>query len=353
MAPDKATATDVFTVFSNGGAWPTQGLSFFIGLIGNVFAMFGCDSAVHMSEEIRNAEVIVPWAMLGTTLLNGVLGFGIVIAVLFVSTDITNALASPTGVLGYPFMQIFYDATGSIPGASTMIAIVIIMDICGTIAFLATASRLVWAFARDRGLPGWHFVSQVRPDSAIPLYAVVITSSIACLIGLINLGSSTAFNDVISLSVSSLFASYIISEVLLLWRRCTGAIRSPNSLSSTTSPDSAGEANQLVWGPFHLPGIFGILVNAFAIIFGLIIFFFSFWPVATPVDAAHMNFSVLMTGFVALFAILYYVIWARKSYKGPIVEVTPYSITEHGASHQGTKDDTTGFGDSMVVGSAI
>ena len=351
MAPNKASAKEVFTVFSNGGDWPTQGLSFFIGLIGNVFAMFGCDSAVHMSEEIRNAEVVVPWAMLMTTLLNGVLGFGIVLAVLFVSTDITAALSSPTGLLGYPFMQIFYDATGSIPGASTMVAIVIIMDICGTIAFLATASRLVWALARDRGLPGWSFVSKVRPDSAIPLYAVVLTSSIACLIGLINLGSSTAFNDVISLSVSSLYASYIISEVLLLWRRCTGAIRSANSLSSTTSPTA--ETNALVWGPFHLPGVFGIAVNVFAIVFGLIIFFFSFFPVATPVDAAHMNFSVLMTGFVVLFALLYYVLYARKTYKGPIVEVVPYSITGAGESHQGTKDNTTGFGDSQMVGSAI
>ena len=312
--------------------------------------MFGCDSAVHLSEEVSNAEYIVPWAMLMTTILNGILGFGIVLAVLFVSTDITDALSSPTGLLGYPFMQIFYDATGSMGGASTMVAIVIIMDICGTIAFLATASRLVWAFARDRGLPGWSYVSKVRPDSAIPLYAVILTSAIACLIGLINLGSSTAFNDVISLGVSSLYASYIISEVLLLWRRCTGAIRSPNSLSSTTSPD---EANALVWGPFHLPGIFGIVVNVFAIIFGLITFFFSFFPVATPVDAAHMNYSVLMTGSVVLFAMLYYVLYAKKIYKGPIVEVVPYSVTAHGASQQGTKGDTTGFGDSVVMGSAI
>ena len=41
MAPQKASAQQVFTEFSNGGAWPTQGLSFFIGLIGSVFAMFG------------------------------------------------------------------------------------------------------------------------------------------------------------------------------------------------------------------------------------------------------------------------------------------------------------------------
>lgn len=48
MAPQKATAHEVFTVFENGGGYPSQGLSFFVGLIGTVFAMFGCDSAVHV-----------------------------------------------------------------------------------------------------------------------------------------------------------------------------------------------------------------------------------------------------------------------------------------------------------------
>jgi amino acid transporter len=36
-----AEAKDVFTTFVNGGEWPTQGLSFFVGLIGNVFAFAG------------------------------------------------------------------------------------------------------------------------------------------------------------------------------------------------------------------------------------------------------------------------------------------------------------------------
>lgn len=341
LAPNRASARDVFTQFSNGGAWPSQGLSFFIGLVGIVYAMFGCDSAVHMAEEINNAEVVVPWSMLTTTVLNGALGFAIVIAVLFVTPDITAALASPTGVLGYPFMEILYDATGSKAGASVLIAILIVMDVAATIAFVATTSRLVWAFARDRGLPGWrsvskvrpllcqscsHFLadsSQVQPKTAVPFLAVMIISLIACLIGLINIGSSTAFNDVVSLSVSSLYASYIITESLLLWRRCTGAIRKATDVANDT-----GEANQLVWGPFHLPGVFGIIVNAWAVGFGIIIFFFSFWPVATPVTAAHMNFSVLMTGSVVLFAVLYYALWARKTYTGPIVEVTPLSAVE-------------------------
>ena len=151
----------------------------------------------------------------------------------------------------------------------------------------------------------------------------MITSLVACLIGLVNIGSSAAFNDVVSLGVSSLYASYVITESLLLWRRCTGAIRKATDVESDT-----GEANQLVWGPFHLRGLFGILLNAFAVAFGIIIFFFSFWPVTTPVEARTMNFSVLMTGLVVLFAVLYYVVWARKTYEGPVVEVTPLSMVE-------------------------
>ncbi|KAK4691545.1 hypothetical protein P7C71_g5474, partial [Lecanoromycetidae sp. Uapishka_2] len=249
---------------------------------------------------------------------NGAFGFGIVIAVLFVTFDVEAVLQSPTGALGFPYMQIFYQSTGSKAGATAMIAIILVMTVCGTIASLATSSRLIWAFARDRGLPFSNHVSKVQIGTSIPIYAVIVASSVACLIGLINLGSSAAFNDVISLSVSSLYASYIITEGFLLYRRVTGAIKSKNDVTNTSEP------GQLIWGPFHLPGIFGIAVNAFAVGFGIIIFVFSFFPVATPVKAVSMNFSVLMTGSVVLFAIFYYVVWAKREYKGPIVEVSPY-----------------------------
>lgn len=89
-----------------------------------------------------------------------------------------------------------------------------------------------------------------------------------------------------------------------------------------------GEVNQLIWGPFHLPEIFGVLVNVFAIGFGIVIFVFSFFPVATPVVAKTMNFSVLMTGSVVLFAALYYVVSARKTYNGPLVEINPFSTAQ-------------------------
>lgn len=163
--------------------------------------------------------------------------------------------------------------------------------------------------------------------TSIPLYAVIICSLVACAIGLINIGSAAAFNDVISLSVSSLYASYILTESFLLYHRLTGGIKSARS-----GMDETTEANQLIWGPFHLRGVFGIAVNAFAVGFGIIILFFSFWPVATPVAPDTMNYSVLMTGSVIIFAILYYVLYARRVYKGPIVEVTPYQLEQNVAT---------------------
>ena len=114
-----------------------------------------------MAEEIRNADVVVPWCMVGTTILNGAVGLGMVIAILFVTTDIDSSLMSPSGALGYPYMNIFYKAVGSKGGASALIAILIFMTEAGAVAALATGSRLLWAFARDQGLPFWRHISKV------------------------------------------------------------------------------------------------------------------------------------------------------------------------------------------------
>ena len=38
---DKVSSKDVFTVFENGGGWPTTTVSVFVGLLGSVFATYG------------------------------------------------------------------------------------------------------------------------------------------------------------------------------------------------------------------------------------------------------------------------------------------------------------------------
>lgn len=78
----------------------------------------GLDAAAHIAEEIENAAVVIPRSMVISVLVNGLLGFSMLVAVLFCLGDITSALETPTG---YPFIEIFYQATNSTSGASAMV----------------------------------------------------------------------------------------------------------------------------------------------------------------------------------------------------------------------------------------
>lgn len=113
-----------------------------------------------MSEEIKNAAVVVPRSILLSVLINGVLGFGMLLALLFCLGNIQDALTTSTG---FPFMEIFLAGTGSTGGTATMIAIILIVAICSTTGMMAATSRQFWSFSRDRGVPGWKVWSRVSP----------------------------------------------------------------------------------------------------------------------------------------------------------------------------------------------
>ncbi|KAL8726984.1 MAG: hypothetical protein Q9166_006347 [cf. Caloplaca sp. 2 TL-2023] len=281
-----------------------------------------------MSEEIANASTNVPRSMIVSILLNGVLGFSMLIAVLFCIGNITELIETPTG---YPFIAIFVQATQSIGGSTTMAAVIVLLGICATIAFVASASRMTWSFARDHGLPFWQYLSKkdkkVEPRTSIPLISILVTVTISCLLALINIGSSIAFNDVISLTINGLYASYLLPCSLLLKRRMDGSIltrtayeTNPKIVTEGDNVSGQGTIN-LTWGPFHVSGALGIAINVAGCIYMVIIIFFSFWPPVTPVTPETMNYSVLVTGFVIAFSMVYYLAYARRVYKGPLMEI--------------------------------
>lgn len=155
-----ATHIDAETVFKtwiNGGGWSSMGLAWFVSLSSFAGAFAGADGATHMAEEIHNASVVVPRSMVTSVLINGVFGFAALMAILFSLSDVENALMSPTG---YPFMYVFQAAAGS-RGATVMTCTIITLGTFGSWALLATASRQIWAFARDNGLPGSGHLSRV------------------------------------------------------------------------------------------------------------------------------------------------------------------------------------------------
>lgn len=293
LAP-RNDAGQVFTEFLNLGGWETNGVSFMVGLLAPVYTLIGADSAVHMSEEIKDASIVLPRAIMWAALVNGSMGWVMIITFCFTMGSVYDIIDSPTG---YPFIQAFFNATQSYTGTSIMTVLLIVNITSACISTVATVSRQTWAFARDNGLPFSSFIAHVKPGWNIPLNAVVITFVITCLLSLINIGSTVAFNAIGSLAVSALLGTYIISFVCLVLRRIRG-------------PDLPIRRWSL--------GRAGIFVNIGAIAFLVVVWVFIFFPIEPEVTPDTMNWNSVMFGGIMIFAVIYYFVRGRKYYKSPV-----------------------------------
>lgn len=295
-----------------------------VGLVGAAYAFTGADSAAHMVEEVGNAAVRVPQAMVYGVLLNGTMGISILITLLFVLGD-PDAVFDTT--LAFPAYQVYMNALNSTAGTIVLGMIILTIAWASAVTFTATASRATWAFSRDKGMPGWRIFSRVDTRINLPLWSIYLTMLIAFVLSLIAFGSSLAFNDIISLGVRSSYATYILGNSLLLWRRLAGYIKpysADDKLTNTTSTDT------LSWGLWKLPEPLGIAVNIIGILYMVVLVIFSFFPTAVHPSAADMNWSCFMFGIVMIFSIVWYYTGGRKEYEGPIIEVEPGQVGTSG-----------------------
>lgn len=156
------------------------------------------------------------------------------------------------------------------------------------------------------------------------MISVAVTTAIACLLGLVIIGSAVAFNDVVALSITVLYSSYLIGHSFLLWHRIQGNIQ------EYSGPDdeqiTAMDREIHTWGPWRISEPFGTINNIFGNVFLVIVLFFGYWPTDFAPTAKTMNYNILCEGSVLIGAIVYYIFWARKSYVGPIVEVAADEI---------------------------
>ena len=158
LAP-RNNAHDAFLQLTNNGGWSSDGLSMLVGLYPLTLCLLGFDSAVHMSEEIEGAARALPRSIMYSTYFNSALGLIMVITIIFTWGDMEEIAATPTG---YPFIQVFYNVTNSYAG-TTVLALLIILPLMGSVtACIATASRQIWAFARDNGVPFSSYIRHVR-----------------------------------------------------------------------------------------------------------------------------------------------------------------------------------------------
>ncbi|KAK0302789.1 hypothetical protein LTR82_017753 [Friedmanniomyces endolithicus] len=238
MAP-KNTSSEVFGSFVNGAGWNNNGFGILTAQLSVLFLLIGSDGAAHMSEEIQDASLSVPRGIWGSYLLGAVTGFVMLVTFCFTFTE--NA-ANTT--IGFPFIQVYLDATGSVGGAQALTAVLILLIFFGAANFMASASRQTFAFARDGGLPFSRQISKVNDRFGVPLVAVGVACTVPVLLSLIDLGSTVAFEavsrvrirrlavtaadggyallQIVSLQFIALFFTYLVSIGTLIYRRLYG-----------------------------------------------------------------------------------------------------------------------------------
>ncbi|KAF2121706.1 amino acid/polyamine transporter I [Lophiotrema nucula] len=291
---DRAPAKDVFGLFQDQMEWGSVPLAVMIGLTGAGSSFVGIEAGAHMAEEVRDAAYVIPRSMMWTWLGNGLLGWVMGVTFCFCVTDTLSVLTTPFGV---PFIQVFYNTTGSVGGATGMTCLMLVIAIFACVAVMATNSRQLFAFARDKGVPFSGFFGQIHPTLEIPANAVVLTLIFVLLLSLINIGSTTAFMQVISLGVAAMLTSYIISISCVALKRIRGEPLLPSK--------------------FDL-GKWGLPINIISLVFLVFLWFFTFWPSAPHPTVETMNWAVLGYGAVIILASIYYFFRARHRYVGPV-----------------------------------
>jgi len=121
-----------------------------------------------MAEESEYAATVVPKAMITSYMINGGLAFVMTVTYCFILVDYHSALDSPVGLIGLPFIQVFINATNSVHGATTLIALVVSIQSLGLVNWMASTARQVFAFARDRGFPFGHWIAKSIQAPHIP-----------------------------------------------------------------------------------------------------------------------------------------------------------------------------------------
>ncbi|KAI4089440.1 MAG: hypothetical protein L6R37_008041 [Teloschistes peruensis] len=163
---------------------------------------------------------------------------------------------------------------------------------------MTTSSRMTWAFARDGGLPASKLFAKVHPTLGLPLNSLLFTNACVIIFGCIFLGSSSAFNAIISASVVALGVSYAL----------------PIAINCLRGRKMLGPR------PFVLPVLFGWFANLLGIAYVIATTVLFLFPPELPVTGSNMNYCIVAFAIVLIISTVQWFIDGRKNFKGPQIE---------------------------------
>ncbi|NGQ96919.1 amino acid permease [Brevibacillus sp. SYP-B805] len=267
-------------------------IAFLVGLLQAQWTITGYDASAHTSEETIEARVRAPWGVYMSVALSGFFGF-IMLALVTLSIKDPNAVAAGGS---NAFIVVIEQAMGGVFGKAMLWMVTFAMWFCG-LSSITSASRMIYAFSRDKGLPLSNIWSKVSDSFRTPANAIWLTATLAFLCAILD----NVYAVVTSLSVIGLHISYMIPLVLKLRAQYKGV---------WTVADN---------GPWSL-GNWSIFVNVVAVIW---IVFISIDLLLAPSEVQITdNFTLTYaTGktflTVLILLVITYTVKVRKHFEGP------------------------------------
>ena len=167
------------TGFGGGGstfATPMFWYVFATGLAMAQYTITGYDASAHMAEETHGASRMAAIGMVSAVVVSVIAGFVLLVAVTFAIPD-TQGAVDNFGII-IPWI---WTESMSQNWSETLLFIVVVAQFFCLTASVTSASRMMFAFSRDRAVPGhqlWRKVGRNR----VPHYAVIAICILAALI---------------------------------------------------------------------------------------------------------------------------------------------------------------------------
>jgi amino acid transporter len=223
---DHLSLAQVFTDRYNGSGWDagsTSSLTYLFviipfGFILTQYTITGFDASVHLSEETQGAAKTAARAIWQSIFYSAIGGYVLLLAITFAIPKVNGVPAYdqiPAGGVAY----VFDAALGSKWAGVLLLVSACAQLFCAT-ACLTSTSRMMFAFSRDRAVPGSRLWSKVNAQKT-PANAVICAALVAVVITLPALksvnGIPTAFYAITSVSVIGLYFSFAV-PIYLRWR---------------------------------------------------------------------------------------------------------------------------------------
>jgi amino acid transporter len=169
-----------FTGDAGGGVFPVHpslAFAFVLGLSYVCYTITGFDASAHTSEETHDAQVNVPKGMWTAVFWSWAFGLVMVAAFVLAMPSLEEA-----GAAGWGSFYYMYGSSLMPHWLSVAIAVgLVISNYLCALAGLTSTSRMMFAFARDGGLPASSTLSHISTTHRTPTYAIWASAALALL----------------------------------------------------------------------------------------------------------------------------------------------------------------------------